>query len=117
MANFTLSGCLFPFDQQSVLIVTNNTDEDLTVRSDGRNMKSVPAGATTKVVSLASRSGCLNGGVTTTTGDPVAPDRSAAPGSLEATMPTPICDGDEWVIEPADLVPIDDADTTPSPTP
>lgn len=116
LASFTLSGC-FPIDQQFAITVTNQTDEELTVRLNGKIKKPVAAGATTDVLGLGSPSGCLIGGVTATTGAPVAPDWSPAPGSLEATMPTPICDGDTWVIEHSDLVPIDDAERTPTPSP
>lgn len=38
-------------------------------------------------------------------------------GTLIAENPGKLCQGDTWVIEPTDLVPVEDASKTPTPSP
>ena len=108
LAALTLGGCsqILGEDLDGLTItVTNHTHDELTIRLHEDPFANVGADATADVHHLGAKGSCIIGGVTAATDG----------ATLVATMPTPICDGDTWVIEPSDLVPTEDASPTPTP--
>ncbi len=98
-----LVGCEVPH-RYLRLTVVNNTSEALGLRIGPTSNASVRANTTVEA-EIGANASCYSD-VNVITED----------GTLWAENPGTVCDGDTWVIEPADLVPVDDADKTPAPS-
>jgi hypothetical protein len=84
------------------ITVTNHTPQDLTIRLSGSRLADVAAGATNRVG--VSRADACAPGVNAITSDE----------TRIALYDGEACEGDTWVIESSDLVPIEDTIYAPS---
>ncbi|MCV2396260.1 hypothetical protein OEB99_18270 [Actinotalea sp. M2MS4P-6] len=91
------------------MTVTNHTTHDLTIRLGGSRLADVPAGDSGEV-SVAPRGECVNtdGSINAITDD------GSMVAALAASPNGEVCEGDTWVVEQSDLLPIEDTIYAPS---
>lgn len=107
-ATLSLSSCGFVGKDVAnmAITVTNRTGEDLVVRLSGTRVGHADAGESRAVVVGGNRADCQSD-INAVTDD----------GSEIALHEDEVCDGDTWVIEPADLVAIEDTAYASPPSP